>query len=239
LNPDNYAAWRYDRNASEIVERFYRRFGVVGVACGVTAPHGDIWVKQPITSLYDLKDLKIRVIGMQINVFAKVGALVNTLSVGELVPAMDRGLLDAAIVFDPRSDLAYGLQNASRAYMVGQLNGARGLDLIVNAGLWDSLSPDARNATMTACRANVHKMGTESPRIASEAINEIRKTVRLYKLPDSVSAGLRSAWNEVRSEEMAKNATFAELAATMTAYESSAQRPDLSAYGLNQFLSGQ
>lgn len=233
LDPDNYVAWRNSRNASVIVERLYRRFGVVGLACGVTAPHGDIWVKRPIAAMEDLKGLKIRAVDMQINMFAKVGAVVNALPTGEIVPAMDRGVLDAAILLDPKSDLAYGLPKVSRTYMVGQLHGARGLDLIINAALWDGLPPGARNAITSACQSNLRKMAAESTRIASEAINEMKKTVQIYKLPESVVSGLRSAWDEVRSEEMAKNATFAELAATMTAFESAKQRPDMSAYGLD------
>ena len=234
LDPGNYAAWRSNKEVNAIVERLYRRYGVVGLACGVTAPHGDIWVKKPIAKLEDLQGLKIRAIGMQISMFVKVGAAVNALPTGEVVPAMDRGLLDAAIVSDPRSDLTYDLPAVSKVYMVGQLQGARGLDLVINAGLWDGLQPDARNAIATACRSNLSKMVAESTRIASEAINEMKKTVKLYRLPNSVSDALRRAWNEVRSEEMAKNRTFSELAATMNAYDSAVQRPNLSAYGLNK-----
>ena len=234
LDPGNYAAWRSTKEVNAIVERLYRRYGVVGVACGVTAPHGDIWVKKPISKPDDLKGLKISVIGLSSSMFTKAGAAVNALPTGEIVPAMDRGLIDAAIVSDPRSDLTYDLPAVSRMYMVGQLQGARGLDLVINAGLWDGLQLDTRNAIATACRSNLSKMIAESTRIASEAINEMKKTVKLYRLPNSVSAEFRHAWNEVRSEEMANNRTFSELAATMTAYDSAVQRPNLSVYGLNK-----
>jgi len=234
LDPSSYAVWRSGKQASDIVDRLYRQYGVVGLACGVTAPHGDIWTKKPIAKLDDLRGLKIRVNGMQIAMFTKLGSAVNALPGSEIVPAMDRGLLDAAIFLDPQTDLIYGFSDVSKVYMVGQLYGARGLDLIINANLWDGLRPEVRNTITTACRSNLNRMVGESTRIASEAIAEMKKTVKIYKLPDTVVSGLRNAWKEVRSEEMAKSKTFSELAATMTAYESSAQRPNLAAYGLNR-----
>ena len=61
-----------------------------------TQPLG--WFKKPIAKADDLKGLKYRTVGISIDVFTAMGAAVNALPGGEIIPAMDRGLLDAAAV---------------------------------------------------------------------------------------------------------------------------------------------
>ncbi|HXZ55212.1 MAG TPA: hypothetical protein VEH03_07115, partial [Burkholderiales bacterium] len=208
-----------------------------GILCGVTAPHGDIWVKVRLVKPSDLKDLKLRAIGSQIPLFVRMGATVNPLPANETVGAMLQGWINAAIFSDPSTDLWLGFPSVSKTYMIGQINGARGLDLILNAGIWDSFSPEIREAIATGCKSNVRRMRSENVKLAQEAVREMQKLgVRTYSLPDSIMSALRSAWNEVRSEMATKSPAFAELVKSMTAHESlmpnPSQRPDLSAYGL-------
>jgi TRAP-type mannitol/chloroaromatic compound transport system substrate-binding protein len=233
LDPENYAAWRNSKEVGQIVEKLYRRHGTVGILCGVTAPHGDIWASIRLAKPSDLKDLKLRAIGIQIPLFVKMGAAVNPLPFSETVGAMLQGWINAATFSDPSTDLWLGFPGVSKTYMIGQINGARGLDLILNAGIWDSFSPEIREAIATACKSNVRRMRLENVKLAHDAIREMQKLgVRTYPLPDSIMSALRSAWNEVRSEMVNKSPAFSDLVKSMTAYERSAQRPDLSAYGL-------
>ncbi len=95
-------------------------------------------------------------------------------------------------------------------------------------------------ALLFACAADpyqtisvVRRMRFENTKLTHDAIREMQKLgVRTYPLPDSIMSALRSAWNEVRSEMAAKNPVFSDLVKSMTAYENSAPRPDLSVYGL-------
>jgi TRAP-type mannitol/chloroaromatic compound transport system substrate-binding protein len=59
-----------------------------------TQPLG--WFKKPVSKAEDMKGLKFRTVGLSIDVFTDMGVSVNALPGGEIVPAMDRGLLDAA-----------------------------------------------------------------------------------------------------------------------------------------------
>jgi TRAP-type mannitol/chloroaromatic compound transport system substrate-binding protein len=235
FGPDgaNYVAWRNDPAVAALVDRMYRSRGVVGVLCGITGPHGDIWSKAPIANVSQLRGLKMRVSGLSINLFVKAGAVVNALPVGEVVPAMERGLLDAAMFLDPQSDLLLNFSAAARNYMVGQIYGSRGIDLAINAAFWDGQPQGIRDAVNSACRASVSRMLVANPRMASDAIREmLAKKVNVQRLPSDVTAALREAWREASSEFAGKSADYAALHASMGRYVDNTPRPNLSMYGL-------
>src|SRR5437879_10331029 len=76
-----------------------------------TQPLG--WFKKPVTSVDDLKGLKYRTVGISIDMFTAMGAAVNALPGGEIVSAMDRGLLDAAEFNNASSDRRVGFDDVS------------------------------------------------------------------------------------------------------------------------------
>ena len=81
-----------------------------------TQPLG--WFKKPITKVDDFKGLKYRTVGISIDVFTGMGAAVNALPGGEIVAAMDRGLLDAAEFNNASSDRALGFADVSKICML-------------------------------------------------------------------------------------------------------------------------
>src|SRR3970040_1334007 len=91
-------AWHRYGGGKELLDKVYKSIG----ANVVSFPYGPMptqplgWFKKPITKVADLKGLKFRTVGISIDLFTGLGAAVNALPGGEIVPAMDRGLLDAA-----------------------------------------------------------------------------------------------------------------------------------------------
>ncbi len=84
-----------------------------------TQPLG--WFKKPITKADDFKGLKFRTVGLSIDVFTGMGAAVNALPGGEIVPAMDRGLLDAAEFNNASSDRILGFPDVSKGLHAAEL----------------------------------------------------------------------------------------------------------------------
>ncbi|MBN8965635.1 MAG: C4-dicarboxylate ABC transporter, partial [Rhizobiales bacterium] len=91
-------AWHKYGGGKELLEKLYASIGgnVVSFPYGPmpTQPLG--WFKKPVTKVDDFKGMKFRTVGISIDVFSGLGAAVNALPGGEIVAAMDRGLLDAA-----------------------------------------------------------------------------------------------------------------------------------------------
>ncbi len=84
-----------------------------------TQPLG--WFKKPVTKAEDFKGLKFRTVGISIDVFTGMGAAVNALPGGEIVPAMDRGLLDAAEFNNASSDRLLGFPDVVEGLHAAEL----------------------------------------------------------------------------------------------------------------------
>src|SRR6267154_688 len=113
-------AWHKYGGGKELLAKLYASLGlnVVSFPYGpmYTQPLG--WFKKPITKVEDFKGMKYRTVGISIDLFQGMGAAVNALPGAEIVPAMDRGLLDAAEFNNTSSDRALGFADVSKVCML-------------------------------------------------------------------------------------------------------------------------
>ncbi len=113
-------SWHKYGGGKELLAKLYESIG----ANVVSFPYGPMptqplgWFKKPIAKADDLKGLKYRTVGISIDVFTAMGAAVNALPGGEIVSAMDRGLLDAAEFNNASSDRALGFADVSKVCML-------------------------------------------------------------------------------------------------------------------------
>src|SRR5215813_12681021 len=90
-------AWLKYGGGKALLEKIFNTIG----ANVVSFPYAPLysqplgWFKKPIQKVEDFKGLKFRTVGISIDLFTAMGAAVNALPGGEIVAAMDRGLLDA------------------------------------------------------------------------------------------------------------------------------------------------
>src|SRR3954469_23102474 len=91
-------AWHKYGGGKQLLEKLYSTIGddVVSFPYAPLYSQPLGWFKKPMQSVDDLKGLKYRTVGISIDLFTAMGAAVNALPGGEIVAAMDRGLLDAA-----------------------------------------------------------------------------------------------------------------------------------------------
>jgi TRAP-type mannitol/chloroaromatic compound transport system substrate-binding protein len=87
-----------------------------------TQPLG--WFKKPVKTLADIKGLKYRTVGLAADLFQAMGASVAQLPGGEIVPAMERGVIDAFEFNNPTSDRRFGAQDVAKNYMMGSYHQA-------------------------------------------------------------------------------------------------------------------
>jgi len=87
-----------------------------------TQPLG--WFKKPVRSAADLKGLKYRTVGLAADLFQALGVSVAQLPGGEIVPAMERGVIDAFEFNNPTSDRRFGAQDVAKNYMLGSYHQA-------------------------------------------------------------------------------------------------------------------
>src|SRR5437773_6439211 len=135
-------AWHKYGGGKQLLAKLYASIGANVVSCPYgpmpTQPLG--WFKKPVTKADDLKGVKFRTVGISIDVFSGMGAAVNALPGGEIVSAMDRGLLDAAEFNNATSDRALGFADVSKVCMLQSYHqNAEQFEITFNKAKYDGL----------------------------------------------------------------------------------------------------
>ena len=164
-------AWHKYGGGKELLNKLYASIGanVVSFLYGPmpTQPLG--WFKKPVTKADDFKGLKFRTVGLSIDVFTGLGAAVNALPGGEIVPAMDRGLLDAAEFNNASSDRSLGFPDVSKVCMLQSYHqSAEQFEITFNKTKYDALPAKMKSLieyAVEACLAG-HVMEGDRPLLA-------------------------------------------------------------------------
>ena len=163
-----------------------------------TQPLG--WFKKPVESADDMKGLKYRTVGLSADLNNEMGAAVTIMGGGDIVPAMDRGLLDAAEFNNPSSDRLLGFPDVSKTYMLRSYHqSSECSEIIFNKTKYDALPPDLQSILRYATEAASSDMSWKAWDRYSKDLEGMRaeQGVKTYRTPDSVLQAQLAAWDKV------------------------------------------
>jgi TRAP-type mannitol/chloroaromatic compound transport system substrate-binding protein len=193
-----------------------------------TQPLG--WFKKPVTKPDDMKGLKFRTVGISIDLFTGMGAAVNALPGGEIVPAMDRGLLDAAEFNNASSDRLLGFSDVSKVYMLQSYHqNAEQFEIMFNKTKFDALPVKMRAIIENGVEAaSADMLWKAIDRYSKDYVElQTKEKVRVYKTPASVLQKQLEIFDEVEAKKSAENPIFKEVAESQRAFAARAVRWDL------------
>ena len=193
-----------------------------------TQPLG--WFKKPVTKPEDFKGLKFRTVGISIDVFTGLGAAVNALPGGEIVPAMDRGLLDAAEFNNATSDRILGFADVSKVCMLQSFHqNAEQFEISFNKTKFDALPDKMKAIIENAVEAASADMSWKAvDRYSKDYIElQTKDKVRFYKTPDSVLQRQLEVYDSVVDKKSSDNPLFKEIAESQKAFAARAVKWDL------------
>jgi TRAP-type mannitol/chloroaromatic compound transport system substrate-binding protein len=161
-----------------------------------TQPLG--WFKKPVTSANDLKGLKYRTVGLAADLFQAMGVSVAQLPGGEIVPAMERGVIDAFEFNNPTSDRRFGSANVAKNYMLGSHHQATEyFEIMFNRTKFNALPKEhqaiLQYAAEAASSANEWKAMDQYSTDLQELINKDK--VNVIRTPQSVFDAQIKAWD--------------------------------------------
>lgn len=216
-------AWHKYGGGKELLEKLYASIGanVVSFLYGPmpTQPLG--WFKKPVTKLDDFKGLKFRTVGISIDVFQGLGAAVNALPGGEIVAAMDRGLLDAAEFNNASSDRALGFADVSKVCMLQSFHqNAEQFEILFNKDKYNALPPKIRAIVAYATEAASQDMHWKAIDRYSKDYQELQSKdgVKFYKTPDAILKKQLEVYDEVVKKKSAENPLFKEIIQSQIAF---------------------
>lgn len=169
-----------------------------------TQPLG--WFKQEITDAAQLSGLKYRTVGLSADLFKEMGAAVTIMGGGEIVPAMDRGLLDAAEFNNPSSDKLLGFADVSKNYMLQSYHqSAECFEIIFNKAKYDALAPELQTIIKYAAEASSADMSWKAMDRYSNDLAALKEAgVNVHRTPDSVLQAQLAAWDKVIAAQSAE-----------------------------------
>jgi TRAP-type mannitol/chloroaromatic compound transport system substrate-binding protein len=224
-------AWHKYGGGKQLLEKLYNSIGagVVSFPYGPMATQPLGWFKKPITKVEDLKGLKYRTVGISIDVFTGMGAAVNALPGGEIVPAMDRGLLDAAEFNNASSDRLLGFPDVSKVCMLQSYHqNAEQFEIMFNKAKYDALPAKMKAIIENAVEAASADMSWKAiDRYSKDYIEMQQKQgVKFYKTPDPVLQAQLTAYDNATAKRT-DNALFIEIMNSQKAFAERAVRWDL------------
>ena len=228
-------AWHKYGGGKELLNKLYASIGanVVSFPYGPhpTQPFG--WFKKPITKTDDLKGIKFRTVGISIDLYTAMGAAVNALPGGEIIPAMDRGLLDGAEFNNATSDRLLGFPDVSKVCMLQSFHqNAEQFEIIFNKTKYDALPEKMRAIIANAAEAASADMTWKAiDRYSKDYIElQTKDNVKFYKTPDAILQKQLELFDQVAAKKSGENPMFKEIIESQKAFAERAVKWDLDVY---------
>jgi TRAP-type mannitol/chloroaromatic compound transport system substrate-binding protein len=205
-----YLAWVYHGGGQELWREILARSDIYSVFCSLEAPEASGWFREEITSVDDLRGLKMRFLGLGALTMEKLGVSTQLLAPADVYPALERGVIDATELSVPAVDLNLGFYEiAKHYYFPGWHQPATLVDLMVHLPRWQELSDTHKAQIKVACRASIVDNLALAEALQFKALQELQaKGVQLHRWPPEMLAAFEAAWQEVAAEQAAEDADF-------------------------------
>ncbi|WP_138468966.1 TRAP transporter substrate-binding protein [Poseidonocella sp. HB161398] len=120
------------------------------------------WFKGEVNTAADLEGFKYRTVGLAADLMQEMGMSVAQLPGGEIVPAMERGVIDAFEFNNPSSDKDFGAQDVAKNYYLSSYHQAsESFEFLFSRMFMEDLDDDlraiVRHAVEAASTANTAK----------------------------------------------------------------------------------
>jgi TRAP-type mannitol/chloroaromatic compound transport system substrate-binding protein len=208
FGPDGktYRDWFENGNGGKLYQEMYDHAGVQVhvMPCAFGGAEAGGWFAKEIKTPDDIKGLRMRIFGLGGRVMSKLGATTVILPGGNLVRAFDKGDIDAAELYTPAADREQDLKsNVKLIYVPGWHQPETVLELLINKGRWNGLSPEQRSLIESACHTVLEETLAGEAKLQADALADLaaKDKVRIAEWPDRVLSAFRSAWAEVAQEE--------------------------------------
>ena len=222
-------AWHYYGGGKELLDEIYKSLNldVQSFLYGPmpTQPLG--WFKKPVARVQDLKGLKFRTVGLAVDVFTDMGLAVNPLPGGEIVPALDRGLLDAAEFNNASSDRVLGFPDVTKTCMLQSFHqSSEQFEILFNKTKYSALPTELKSVIDYAVQASSADMSWKAADRNSTDYLEMqsKQGVKFYKTPDAILRAQLASWDKVTAAKAAENPTFKKVMDSMRSFAQRAGR---------------
>jgi TRAP-type mannitol/chloroaromatic compound transport system substrate-binding protein len=214
FGPDGaeFSAWMRYGGGEVALNAIYARHGLKSVYCGVLPPEGGGWFREEIHSVEDLEGLNMRVFGLGGLAMRKLGVVPFEMPAGEVKPAFENGVLDAAEFSFPSIDIELGISDvAKHLYLPGWQQPVTQLELLLPIEKYERLSEWHKAVIDAACGDSVAWTFAKFTMDQIDTLQAFRGAgVEIHRWPPEILTELERAWEMVIAEETAADPLLAE-----------------------------
>jgi TRAP-type mannitol/chloroaromatic compound transport system substrate-binding protein len=225
LDQISHVAWLFQGGGNALYKKLYAEAMKVNVEPILLQPMGPDplgWFKSPINSLDDMKKLKYRSPpGLVGEIFKEMGINAVAMPGGEIVPAAQRGVLDAAEWIGPADDMALGFHTVFKHYYLQGLHQSTDVgEVLFNKTAWNKLTPQLKAIVETAAMASMTDTYTYNVYRNAAAVHKLRTEfkVEIHDTPKDIFPAFIKATNTIYDREAQKNALFKEILESQRAF---------------------
>src|SRR6478752_571364 len=222
MDPNMLLSWHNYGGGRELLEEIYKSIGmdVVSFLYGPmpTQPFG--WFKKPVAKVEDMKGIKFRTVGLAVDMFTEMGTSVNPLPGGEIVPALDRGLIDAAEFNNASSDRVLGFPDVVKNCMLQSWHqSGEQFEILFNKAKYNALPGELKSIIDYAVQAASADMSWKHADRNAHDYEEMKKQgIKFYKTPDAVLRAQLAAWDKTVAKKGAENPMFKKVMDSQRAF---------------------
>jgi TRAP-type mannitol/chloroaromatic compound transport system substrate-binding protein len=209
----DYYGWYWEGGGHELLNEAYQKnlkMNVVTFQVHPEGPQAMGWFKKEIRTFNDIKGMKYRIYGIGAETYAKLGISTVTLPGGEIVPALERGVIDGAEWINCYDDKILGMDKVAKFhYVPGMHEPVTVGEFIINKAKYDALPQDLKEIIKTSVQASYWNHFVRFQEKTAKACAElIAAGVKIIKTSDELNNRFLKVYDEIQNGYVAKDAFY-------------------------------
>ncbi len=219
----DYFGWYWEGGGHALYDEAYQqrlKMNVVSFHAAPGGPQAMGWFKKEIRTFEDIKGLKYRIYGIGAETYAKLGISTVTLPGGEIVPALERGVIDGAEWINCYDDKILGLDKVAKFhYAPGMHEPVTVGEFIINKAKWDALPADLKEIIKTSIQASFWINFVRFQEKTAKACAElIAQGVKIIKTTDELNKRFLKVYDEIQAGYASKDPFYKKVLDSQTKY---------------------
>ncbi len=200
----DYFGWYWEGGGHELLNEAYQKqlkMNVVSFQAHPEGPQAMGWFKKEIRKFEDVKGLKYRIYGVGAEAYGKLGISAVTIPGGEIVPALERGVIDGAEWINCYDDRILGIDKVAKFhYAPGMHEPVTVGEFIINKAKWDALPADLKEVVKTSIQATYWIHFVRFQEKTAKACQELlAQGIKVVKTTDELNNRFLKVYDEITS----------------------------------------
>ena len=219
----DYFGWYWEGGGHELYTEAYQqrlKMNVVSFQVHPEGPQAMGWFKKEIRKFEDIKGMKYRIFGIGAETYGKLGISAVTIPGGEIVPALERGVIDGAEWINCYDDKILGLDKVAKFhYVPGMHEPVTVGEFIINKGKYDALPADLKEILKTSIQAAYWVHFVRFQEKTAKACQELLASgVKIIKTSDELNRAFLKTYDEIVKGYVAKDPFYKKVVDSQQKY---------------------